>query len=82
MGTQLQFEPEQRGKPAMNDCIPAWAKQVREVLGQSGPMPLANVARRIADATTNEVAMAVGWLAHAGEIRFRRRGALWEIQLQ
>jgi hypothetical protein len=59
-----------------------WAKQVREVLDESGPMPLANVARRIGDATTNEVAMAVGWLAHAGEIRFSRRGALWEIGLR
>ena len=58
-----------------------WTGQVGAVLTESGPMPLANLARRITDASTNEVAMAVGWLAHAGAIRFARQGTLWEIAL-
>ncbi len=82
MGAQSQAELDRQGKKDMESCILQWTGQVREVLGESGPMPLANLARRIDNATTNEVAMAVGWLARAGKIQFRRRGDLWEISLQ
>lgn len=58
------------------------SRQVRNVIEEMGPLPLANVARRIRDATTNEVAMAVGWLAHADEIRFRRHEEMWVIELK
>jgi hypothetical protein len=66
----------------MERDIPVWAGQVRNVLREAGPLPLASVARRLPDATTNEVAMAVGWLAHAGEVGFRRREGRWMIDLQ
>jgi hypothetical protein len=82
METESQAESRQRESPAMDASLLEWTCQVRDVLKGSGPMPLASVARRITDATTNEVAMAVGWLAHAGEIRFSRRRGLWEIGLQ
>jgi hypothetical protein len=66
----------------MDASIPEWTRKVREVLKGSGPMSLASLARKITDATTNEVALAVGWLAHAGEIRLREREGLWEIDLK
>ncbi len=82
MGSQSQEELDRQEKMDMESCILQWTGQVREVLGESGPMSLANLARRIDNATTNEVAMAVGWLARAGKIRFKKRGELWEISLQ
>ncbi len=82
MGSQPQMELDRQEKRDMESCILQWTGQVREVLGESGPMPLASLARRIDNATTNEVAMAVGWLARAGKIRFRRREEIWEISLQ
>ena len=81
MGTQPQLRPDRPIERAMETNILEWTRRVRAVLTESGSMPLASLARRITDASTNEVAMAVGWLAHAGEIRFARRGALWEIAL-
>ena len=66
----------------MDVLMQEWTRQVRDVLDGAGPMFLASVARRIPDATTNEVAMAVGWLAHAGEIRFSKQGSIWAIDLQ
>lgn len=82
MGSQPPVELDRQEKKDMETSILQWTGQVREVLGESGPMPLANLARRIDNATTNEVAMAVGWLARAGKIRFRKRAELWEISLQ
>ena len=82
MGTQPQEELDRQEIKDMESCILQWTGRVREVLDESGPMSLAKLARRIDSATTNEVAMAVGWLARAGKIRFRRREDLWEISLQ
>jgi len=81
MGTQKESEANRREKGPVDTCLPEWTRRVRAVLEGAGPMPLASVARRITDATTNEVAMAVGWLAHAGEIRFSSRGEFWDIEL-
>jgi len=66
----------------MEAHIKVWAEQICEAIKGSGAMPLANLARGIADASTNEVAMAVGWLARDGRISFRRRGGVWEIGLR
>ena len=82
MGSQTQLDGDGQEKPGMEACIREWADQVNDVLGATGPMSLAGLARRINDASTNEVAMAVGWLARAGKIRFKRREELWEISLQ
>lgn len=68
-------------KATMESHLPAWAEQVRMVLRESGAQPLANLARKVPDTTTNEVAMAIGWLAHAGDIRFSKREGLWMIEL-
>lgn len=66
----------------METSILEWSCQIRDVLKGAAPMPLANVARRITNATTNEVAMALGWLAHEGKVQFRRQNGRWEISLQ
>ena len=66
----------------MEFLIRDWTAQVSDVLRSAGPLPLASLARAITGATTNEVAMAVGWLARAGEIHFNRREGLWTIELQ
>ncbi len=69
------------GAPAtLETYLPAWAEQVRMVLRESGAQPLAYLARKVPHTTTNEVAMAIGWLAHAGDIRFSRREELWMIE--
>lgn len=82
MGTQSQSEPARRAELDLDVGISERAEEVRNVLKGASPMPLAGIARRITDATTNEVAMAVGWLAHAGEIQFRKHGNLLEINLK
>jgi predicted transcriptional regulator len=66
----------------MDAGIPVRARRVLEILAETGPLSLASLARQFDDASTNEVAMAVGWLAHAGEVCFRRRADLWMIVLQ
>jgi hypothetical protein len=82
METQQQSDADRGSASTMALCILEWAALVRAALEGADPMPLASVARRIPHATTNEVAMALGWLAHEGTIWFRRRGSLWEIGLQ
>ena len=82
MAPFTQMGLDEHGPNSMDGRIAEWAKQVRDVLKDSGPEPLASLARGVPDATTNEVAMAVGWLAHAGEVRFNRRAGLWTIALQ
>ena len=61
--------------------LPALAERVRVVLKESGAQPLASLARKVPGTTTNEVAMAIGWLTHAGEIQFSKHNGLWLIDL-
>jgi len=68
-------------EPTVEAHVKEWARQICEAIKGSGAMSLANLARGIADASTNEVAMAVGWLAREGRISFKRRGGMWEIGL-
>lgn len=77
-----QLESPDRKKPTMETNLQEWADKVRQILRESGPLPLAGIARGVADATTNEVAMTVGWLACAGEICFGRRDGVCTIELQ
>jgi hypothetical protein len=79
MGPQTRTDSNEAEPQILDVSIPTWAGQVRDVLKESGPLPFASLARRVANISTNEVAMAVGWLVHAGEIRFTRRGTLWLI---
>jgi hypothetical protein len=75
--------PSGTGVPLMIDAsILGWAEEVCKALEGSGPIPLANLARRIPDATTNEVAIAIGWLAREGRIRFGCREGIWEMSLR
>ena len=75
MDSQAFIRPVQPGSDTTGACIGEWAAEVRDILRKGGGgMSLADVARRVHTATTNEVAMAIGWLAHAGEVRFVRQG--------
>lgn len=66
----------------MDADLAKWAEQVCEALSECGDMPLANLARAIPNATTNEVAMAVGWLARDGRVGFKQGKGIWEIYLR
>lgn len=82
MESYSQSPSETGAQPAIDACILGWVEEVCKALEGSGSMPLANVARRIPDATTNEVAIAIGWLAREGRIQFGRREGIWEISLR
>jgi len=82
MATYTQTKPGGPEVQATKPCIPEWARQVQDVLKESGAQPLASLARKVPDTSTNEVAMAVGWLAHAGAIQLSRREGLLMIALQ
>ncbi len=81
METTPHPQGEACSQASMEALLPAWAELVRIVLRESGAQSLANLARKVPDTTTNEVAMAIGWLAHAGDIRFSKREGLWMIEL-
>lgn len=58
-----------------------WSKLVCSALEDAGSMSLASVARRISGITTNEVAMAIGWLSCEGRVQFRDNGGVWTVGL-
>ena len=82
MTAQPPLETCKSNGKTMESCLCELGRQVCDVLGDSGELPLAGLARKVPVATTNEVAMAVGWLAREGRLHFRRSGGVWEIRLQ
>ncbi|MBT7067733.1 MAG: winged helix-turn-helix domain-containing protein [Verrucomicrobia bacterium] len=71
-----------QGYLGMGACLDEWARQVCDALADAGPMGLACLARRIKGVSTNEIAMAIGWLAHEGRVQFREQEGMWEVAIR
>lgn len=82
MAADLKSHDPRPGDLGMEACLDECVRQVCYALEDSSPMSLACLARRIRGVTTNEIAMAIGWLAHEGRVQFREQEGMWEVSIR